>query len=120
MSEIDVRIPTREEVYESPRRRWFVAGGWVNDDDPCSVYVYWQRRRECFSVFSFLQILENEVLHSALLRMFGVEVSMRLDWVHRSTKVHLENGAFVFANRFRFGRRWVFPPYFEEPSDDLL
>jgi hypothetical protein len=97
-----------------------VAGGWVNDDEPNSVYVYWQRRQQCFSVFSFLQILEHEVLHSVLLRLFEVEISMRLDCVHRSTRVHLEDGGFVFANRFGFGRQWMFPPYFEEPREDLL
>lgn len=97
-----------------------MAGGWVNDDEPNNVYVYWQRRQQCFSVFSFLQILEHEVLHSVLLRLFGVEISMRLDCIHRSTWVRLKDGGFVFADRFRFGRRWVFPPYFEEPREDLL
>jgi hypothetical protein len=116
---IDVKIPTREEVLENPRRAWLIAGGWVNDSEPDSIYIYWHRRQNHFTVYSLLQILEHEILHAVLLSLVSAKISMGLDKVHRSACVKLDESNFVFANEFWMGD-WEFPPYLEEPIEDLL
>jgi hypothetical protein len=69
-----------------------------------------------------LEILEHEMLHAVLALRLGLSVSEKLDNVHRSVFVLLdgEGGRGVFANEFRFGEEWFFPPYLEEPTEDLL
>jgi len=115
-----VRVPSREEVLESPRRAWFVCGGWIDSDEPSVINVYWHRRRWRFSVYSLLQILEHETLHAVLATFLGLKVSKKLDNVYRSVFVLLGDGRGVFVNEFRVGGEWVFPPYLEEPTEDLM
>jgi hypothetical protein len=117
---IVVRVPSREEVLENPRRAWFVCGGWIDSADPDLINVYWHRRQGRFSVYSLLQILEHETLHSVLATFLGLDVSKSLDNVHRSVFVLLGDGRGVFVNELRAREDWVFPPYLEEPTEDLL
>jgi len=107
---------------ENPQREWFVCGGWIDGAEPNVINVYWHRRQGRFSLYSLLQILEHETLHAVLALLFGLDVSEKLDNVHRSVFVLLgdEAGRGVFANEFRAGEGWVFPPYVEEPTEDLL
>lgn len=119
MRVFDVKIPTREEISENPKRAWFIAGGWVNDSEPEDIYVYWHRRRNHFTVYSLLQIVEHETLHAVLLSLMDVEASRRLDRIHRCACVRLDDDRFVFVNEFRIGD-WEFPPYLEEPTEELL
>ena len=116
-----MRVPSEAEIRVNPRRAWFVCGGWIDGDEPCVVNVYWHRRQGRFTVFSLLQILEHEMLHAVLALRLGLEVSEKLDSVHRSVFVLLGDGdKGVFANEFRFGGDWYFAPYLEEPTEDLL
>jgi hypothetical protein len=117
---IVVRVPSREEVLENPRRAWFVCGGWIDSADPDLINVYWHRRQGRFSVYSLLQILEHETLHSVLATFLGLDVSKSLDKVHRSVFILLGDGRGVFVNELRTREDWVFPPYLEEPTEDLL
>jgi hypothetical protein len=118
---IDVRVPTEEEILENPRRAWFVCGGWIDSDAPSVVNVYWHRRQRRFSVYSLLQILEHEILHAVLARFMRLEVSTKLDSVHRSVFVLLgDDDKGVFVNEFRIGNEWVFPPYLEEPTEEFF
>jgi hypothetical protein len=119
---IIVRVPSEKKILKHPKRAWFVCGGWIDSAEPSIVNVYWHRRQERFTVFSFLQVLEHEMLHAVLALRLGLEVSRKLDNVHRSVFVLLDkNGKRgVFANEFRFSEDWVFPPYLEEPTEDVL
>ena len=122
METIDVRIPSKAEILENPNRAWLVCGGWIDCDAPNVVNVYWHRRQRRFTVFSLLQILEHEMLHAILASLVGLDASMKLDNVHRSVFVLLdekgEKG--IFVNELRNGEEWVFPPYLEEPEENLL
>jgi hypothetical protein len=115
-----VRVPSREEILENPTRAWFVCGGWIDSVEPSVINVYWHRRQGRFSVYSLLQILEHETLHAVLAMLLDLEVSKMLDKVHRSVFVLLGDRRGVFANEFRVGEEWGFPPYLEEPTEDLL
>jgi len=117
-----VRVPSEEEISENPTREFFVCGGWVDSDLPSVVNVYWHKRQGRFTVYSLLQILEHEMLHVVLMRRLGLQASEKLDNVHRSVFVLLddEGGRGVFVNQLRIGKEWLFPPYLEEPTDDLL
>jgi len=117
-----VRVPSEEEILANPRRAWFVCGGWIDSGEPNVINVYWHKRQGRFSVYSLLQILEHETLHAVLATFLGLEVSEKLDNVHRSVFVLLgdEEGRGVFVNEFRVDVGWVFPPYTEEPTEDLL
>jgi hypothetical protein len=119
---IVVRVPSKTEILEKPYRAWFVCGGWIDSDAPNVVNVYWHRRQGRFTVFSLLQILEHEMLHAVLAMRVGLEVSVKLDSVHRSVFVLLdeEGERGIFVNELRNGEEWVFPPYLEEPGEDLL
>jgi hypothetical protein len=119
---IVVRVPSREEILENPSRAWFVCGGWIDSDAPNVVNVYWHRRQGRFTVFSLLQILEHEILHAVLALRVGLDVSSKLNSVFRSVFVLLneEGEKGVFVNELRNGEDWVFPPYLEEPTEDLL
>jgi hypothetical protein len=116
---IDVRIPTRRQVVENPRRAWFVGGGWIDSSDPTVINLYWHRRQKHFTLYSLLEVLEHETLHAVLALVIDLETSMRLDNVHRSVCVWLNDEQLVFVNEVRM-KRWVFPPYIEEPSEELL
>lgn len=116
---IGVSVPTERQILENPRRESFLGGGWVDSSEPDVINVYWHRRQGLFTVYSLLQVLEHEALHSILVRLEGLEVSMKLDNVHRSSCVWMSEDRLVFVNEFRF-KRWVLPPYFEEPTEDLL
>lgn len=116
-----VRVPSETEILENPRRAWFVCGGWIDSVDPSVVNVYWHRRQGRFTIYSLLQILEHEVLHAVLAESVSLQVSTKLDSVHRSVFVLLgDDDKGVFVNEFRVGEEWVFPPYLEEPTEDLL
>ena len=118
---IVVRVPSEAEILENPRRAWFVCGGWIDSVDPSVVNVYWHRRQGRFTIYSLLQILEHEVLHAVLAEFISLEVSTKLDSVHRSVFVLLgDDDKGVFVNELRIGEEWVFPPYLEEPTEDLL
>jgi hypothetical protein len=66
-----------------------------------------------------LQILEHEILHAVLTKTADLDVSKELDNIHSSVFVLLTEEKGVFVNEFRIGE-WVFPPYLEEPTEDLL
>jgi hypothetical protein len=117
---IGLRIPTEEEILENPRRLKFIGGGWIDSLDPTIINLYWHKRQQHFSVYSLLQVLEHETLHSVLAALFGLETSTKLDNIHRCSCMELENGRLVFANEIRTNRKWRFPPYLEEPSQELL
>jgi hypothetical protein len=119
---IVVRVPSGDEILENPSRAFFVCGGWIDSDAPNVVNVYWHRRKVGFTVFSLLQILEHEMLYAVLAMRVSLEVSMKLDNVHRSAFILLEEGGEkgVFVNELRSGEEWLFPPYLEEPTQDLL
>ena len=87
-----------------------------------AVNVYWHRRQRGFTVFSLLQILEHEMLHAVLALRVGLDVSVKLDSVYRSGFILLDEGGEkgVFVNELRSDEDWVFPPYLEEPTEDLL
>lgn len=116
---IDVRIPTRSQIVENPRRAWFIGGGWVDSSDPSVINLYWHRRRKHFTIYSLLQVLEHETLHAVLARITDLETSQKLDNVHRSVCVWLDDNRLVFVNEIRM-KEWEFPSYVEEPSEDLL
>ena len=101
---MDVRIPTSEEVLENPRRRLFIAGGWINDSEPDVVYVYWHRHQEHFTVYSLLRILEHETLHSVLAKRIDLKSSAKLDIVHDASPVWLDSGRLIFRSRFDIKR----------------
>jgi hypothetical protein len=119
LSVIELGVPTEKEILENPRRQNFLGGGWVDSSEPNVINVYWHRRQSLFTVHSLLQVLEHETLHSVLILLAGLEVSMKLDNVHRSSCVWIDENKLIFANEFRF-ERWMLPPYFEEPTEDLL
>lgn len=97
---MDIRIPTPDEILENPRRRLFIAGGWINDSEPDVVYVYWHRHQKHFTVHSLLRILEHETLHSVLARRIDLGTSVQLDNVHDASPIWLENGRLIFESRF--------------------
>ena len=98
---VDVRIATREEVLENPGRIRFIAGGWINDDEPDVIYIYWHRHQEHLTLFSLLRVLEHEIMHSVLATSFDLETSARLDLIHDASPVWLENGKLIFVSRFK-------------------
>lgn len=118
-SVIELRVPTEKEILENPKRQNFLGGGWIDSSEPSVINVYWHRRQGLFTVYSLLQVLEHETLHSVLVQFAGLQVSMKLDHVHRSSRVWIDENELIFVNEFRF-KRWVRPPYFEEPTEDLL
>ncbi|MEM2118966.1 MAG: hypothetical protein QW840_02455, partial [Candidatus Bathyarchaeia archaeon] len=61
-----------------------------------------------------------ETLHVVLAKNLSLQVSMKLDRVHRSSCVWLDEKRLIFVNEFRFGDKWVLPPYFEEPTEETL
>lgn len=117
---INVRVPSESEILENPKRGEFLGGGWVDSVDVNMINVYWHKRQELFSVYSLLNVLEHETLHSVLAKRLSLLVSMKLDRVHRSSCVCANGNRLVFINEFKIADEWVFPPYFEEPTDDLL
>jgi hypothetical protein len=119
---IVVRVPSKTEILEKPYRAWFVCGGWIDSEAPNVVNVYWHRRQGRFTLFSLLQILEHEMLHAVLAMRVSLEASTKLDNVHRSVFVLLDEKGKrgIFVNELRSGEQWVFPPYLEEPTEDLL
>lgn len=118
-SAVDVRVPSEEEILENPRSRDFLGGGWVDSSDLSVINLYWHRRKGHFTVYSLLNVLEHETLHSVLARRLSLKVSMKLDRVHRSSCVRMDEEKLVFVNEFKISGQWVFPPYFEEPTEDL-
>jgi hypothetical protein len=119
VSVVSVRVPTQSEILENPKRRDFLGGGWVDSSELSMINVYWHRRQKFFTVYSLLNVLEHEGLHSVLARLINLETSMKLDNIHRCSCVWISEDKLVFVNKFFFSK-WVFPPYFEEPTEDLL
>jgi len=62
------------------------------------------------------------MLHAVLALRVGLDVSVKLDSVYRSGFILLDEGGEkgVFVNELRSDEDWVFPPYLEEPTEDLL
>jgi hypothetical protein len=116
---IDVRVPTETQILWNPRRRKFLGGGWIDSSEPDVISVYWHRRQALFTVHSLLQVLEHETLHAVLIRLMSLQTSMKLDNVHRSSHAWISPDKLIFINQFRF-KRWTTPPYFEEPTSDLI
>jgi hypothetical protein len=116
---IDVRIPSEEEVLENPRRGDFVGGGWVDSWEPNVICLYWRKKREHFTVFSLLQVLEHETLHAVLIDLFGLDTSVKLDNIHQSSHFWSPNGKLVYVNKYKI-INWLVPPYVEEPAEDLV
>jgi hypothetical protein len=114
------RVPTERQILKNPRRRDFLGGGWVDSWELDVINVYWHRRQGLFTVYSLLSVLEHETLHSVLARFVDLDASVKFDNVHRSSCAWLDEDRLVFVNEFWFAGRWAFPPYLEEPSDDLL
>jgi hypothetical protein len=119
-SVLDVRVPSESEISENPKRRDFLGGAWVDSQNLNVVNLYWHKRREQFSVYSLLNVLEHETLHSVLARRLSIQLSMKLDRVHRSSCVWIDKNKLVFINEFKISGNWVLPSYFEEPTEDLL
>lgn len=119
LSVIEFIVPTEKEILENPRRKNFLGGGWIDSSEPNMINVYWHKLQGLFTVYSLLQVLEHETLHSVLVRLASLGVSMKLDNVHRSSCVWMDENRLIFVNEFRF-KRWMLPPYFEEPTVDLL
>jgi hypothetical protein len=117
---LDVRVPSESEISENPKRRDFLGGAWVDSQNLNVVNLYWHKRREQFSVYSLLNVLEHETLHSVLARRLSIQLSMKLDRVHRSSCVWIDKNKLVFINEFKISGNWVLPSYFEEPTEDLL
>ncbi|HXX88272.1 MAG TPA: hypothetical protein VEH86_07510 [Candidatus Acidoferrum sp.] len=118
-SVIGLGVPTEKEILENPRRQDFLGGGWIDSLKPNVINVYWHRRQGLFTVYSLLQVLEHETLHCVLIQLAGLQVSMKLDKVHCSSCVWIDENKLFFVNEFWF-KRWVLPQYFEEPTEDLL
>ena len=116
---VDVKIPTEEQILENPKRAEFVGGGWVDSSDPSVIYVYWHRHQWHFTVYSLLQVLEHEILHSVLARLMDLETSRKLDNIHRSVCVWLTDHILGFVDEFKI-KVWVLPAYVEEPAPELL
>lgn len=116
---VNVRVPTKSEILENPKRRDFLGGGWVDSSELRTINVYWHKRQGLFTIYSLLNVLEHESLHSVLARLLNLETSMKLDNVHRCSCVWIGEDRLVFVNEFFFGG-WVFPPYFEEPTEKSL
>lgn len=116
---IDVRIPSEEEILENPKRADFLGGAWVDSENPNVINVYWHKRQNRFTVYSLLQVLEHETLHAVLARFLSLYTSQKLDRVHRSKCVWLNEERVVFMNEIRLSG-WMLPPYYEEPSEDLM
>ena len=117
---INVRVPSEVEILENPKRGEFLGGGWVDSVDVDMINVYWHKRQELFSLYSLLNVLEHETLHSVLAKRLSLQVSMKLDRVHRSSCICTNGNRLVFINEFKIAGDWIFPPYFEEPTSDLL
>jgi len=116
---VDVRVPSRREILENPKRRDFLGGGWVDSLELSIINVYWHRRQKLFTIYSLLNVLEHEGLHSVLARLINLNTSAKLDNVHRCSSVWIRKDKMVFVNEFFFAS-WVFPPYYEEPTEDML
>ncbi len=117
---VDVRVPTEGQIAENPKRIDFIGGGWVDSTEPEVVCLYWHKRKGRFSVYSLLNVLEHETLHVVLAKRLGLQASIELDRVHRSSCVRLDDERLVFVNEFKFRKEWVLPPYSEEPTEDVL
>jgi hypothetical protein len=120
-SAIELIVPTEKEILENPRRQNFLGGGWIDSSEPNVINVYWHKLQGLFTVYSLLQVLEHETLHSVPVKLasLGLGVSKKLDNVHRSSYIWMDENRLFFVNEFRF-KRWMLPPYFEEPTVDLL
>jgi hypothetical protein len=116
---VGVRVPTRQEIVANPRRAWFIGGGWIDSGDPSVINLYWHRRQKLFTIYSLLQVLEHETLHSVLARIAGLDISEKLDKVHRSICMWLDEDRLVFVNQVLV-KKWVLPFYVEEPTEELL
>jgi hypothetical protein len=116
---IDVSVPTEAQVSENSRRQKFIGGGWIDSTEPNTIKVYWHRRQNLFTVYSLLQVLEHETLHTVLIKLMSLQTSMKLDKIHRSSHVWIGQDRLVFVNQFRF-KRWTAPAYSEQPTEDLL
>jgi hypothetical protein len=116
---VNVRVPTENEILENPKRADFLGGGWVDSSALGTINVYWHKRQELFTIYSLLNVLEHECLHSVLARLINLKTSMKLDNVQRCSSVWISEDRLVFVDEFFFGK-WVFPPYFEEPTEELL
>jgi hypothetical protein len=116
---VNVRVPTETEILENPKRQDFLGGGWVDSSEVRTINVYWHKRQGLFTIYSLLNVLEHESLHSVLARFVNLETSMKLDNVHRCSSVWISEDRLVFVNEFFFGK-WVFPLYLEEPTEELL
>jgi hypothetical protein len=116
---IDVRVPTEEEILENPKRAKFIGGGWVDSSDPHTLNIYWHKRQRRFTLYSIMQVLEHETLHSVLTSKLDLETSIKLDNIHRCSCVKLTENKLVFVDEVRI-KKWQLPPYVEEPTEDLL
>ena len=117
---VGIRVPTEEQIAENPKRVDFVGGGWIDSTEPEVICLYWHKRKGRFSVYSLLNVLEHETLHVVLARRLSLQASIKLDRVHRSSCVWLDDERSVFVNEFKFGKEWMLPPYSEKPTADLL
>ena len=116
---ISVRVPSEAEILENPKRDDFLGGGWVDSVDVSMINVYWHKRQELFSVYSLLNDLEHETLHSVLAKRLSLQASMKLDRVHRSSCICTNGNRLVLINEFKIAGEWSLPPYFEEPTSAL-
>jgi hypothetical protein len=116
---VDVRIPFEEEILENPKRAKFLGGAWVDSSNPEVINVYWHKRQNRFTIYSLLQVLEHETLHVVLACFLSLYTSQKLDRVHRSKCVWLDKDRMIFVNEIKT-KKWIFPPYHEEPAEDLL
>jgi len=66
-----------------------------------------------------LQVLEHESIHAVLIRIIDLETSMKLDNIHRCSCIRVTDDKLVFVNEVRI-KKWMFPPYLEQPAEDLL
>lgn len=117
---VDARIPSEAQIVENPRRAKFLGGGWVDSSEINVINLYWHRRREHFTIYSLLNVLEHETLHVVLAKRLNLEASKDLDNIHRSRCVWISEDKMVFINEFKCGAKWSLPPYFEEPTKDML
>lgn len=116
---MDVRIPNAQEVLENRKRADFIGGGWIDSADTNTINLYWHKRQAHFTIYSLLQVLEHETLHAVLAHIIDLKTSAKLDNIHRSSCIHLSADKLVFVNEIQIDK-WLFPPYVEEPTEDLL
>jgi len=116
---LDVRVPSEKEIAENPRRAIYVGGGWVDNINPSMINVYWHRRRDQFSVYSLLQVLEHETLHFAVHKIAGLHASIKLDNVHRSACIQIGEDRLIFVNEIKMND-WVLVEEFEDMPEDTV